>query len=93
MQLCAKAGFQPRTVQEASPPEVQLRLVESGMGISLIAASSKTRHNAKVVYRPLAEPIPILKIAAVWHKKHKSLALSDFIKDCLLKIVFESSPS
>ncbi len=85
MQLCAQAGFQPKIAQEASPPEVQLRLVESGMGISLMAANSETRHNAKVVYRPLVEPIPVLKIAAFWHKKKQSLALSHFIEDCLLK--------
>lgn len=88
MQLCAQAGFQPKIAQEASPPEVQLRLVESGMGISLIAASSKLRHNAKVVYRPLAKPVPVLKIAAVWHKQQKSQALSHFIQDCFLETVF-----
>ncbi|VEP18308.1 HTH-type transcriptional regulator AlsR [Hyella patelloides LEGE 07179] len=85
MQLCDQAGFQPKIVQEASPSEVQLRLVESGMGISLIAASCKTRHNARVVYLPLVEPVPLLTIAAVWHKKQPSLALSNFIKDCLFK--------
>lgn len=81
IQLCTQAGFKPNIVQEASPPEVQLRLVESGMGISLIAASSQTRHNAQVIYRPLVEPIPILKIAAVWHRKHQSSALYNLIKN------------
>ena len=80
IQLCAQEGFQPKVVQEASPPEVVLRLVESGMGISLIAANSEARHNAKVVYRPLVDPVPVLKIAAVWHKKQQSLALSQFIE-------------
>lgn len=84
IQLCTQAGFQPKMIQEASPPEVQLRLVESGMGISLIAANSQRRHNAKVVYRPLVDPVPVLEIAAVWHRKHQSPALSQFIKGCLL---------
>lgn len=83
IQLCDRVGFQPKIVQEATPPEAQLRLVESGMGISLIAASSKTRYNANVVYRPLVE-LPVLKIAAVWHKKYQSQALSDFIGNYLL---------
>ena len=85
IQLCDRAGFQPKIIQEASPPEVLLRLVESGMGISLMAANSEMRHNAKVVYRPLVEPVPVLKIATVWHKDRQSLALSHFIEDCLLK--------
>ena len=84
VRLCDRAGFQPKITQEASPPEVQLRLVESGMGISLIAANSQTRHNAKVVYRPLVEPIPVLEIAAVWHKKTASPALSHFIEELFL---------
>lgn len=85
MQLCKRAGFQPNIVREASPPEVLLRLVELGMGISLIAANFETRHNAKVVYRPLVEPVPMLKIAAVWHQQNQSLNLSRFIEDCLLE--------
>ena len=32
-QLCLEAGFELKTAREASLPEVQLRLVESGMGI------------------------------------------------------------
>ena len=79
-QLCMKEGFQLKVVREASPPEVQLRLVESGIGISLLAASSQMRHNATVVYRPLVDPIPTLKIAAVWYCQHQSRVLSEFIE-------------
>lgn len=79
IQLCNREGFQPKIVQEASPPEVLLRLVESGIGISLTTANSEARHKAQVVYRPLIDPIPVLKIAAVWHKKQQSSALSHFI--------------
>lgn len=83
IQLCDRAGFQPKIVQEASPPEAQLRLVESGIGISLITANCQTRYNANVVYRPLIE-LPVLKIAAVWHKKQQSKTLSDFIENYIL---------
>ena len=69
-------------MQEASPPEAQLRLVESGIGISLITANCQTRYNANVIYRPLIE-LPVLKIAAVWHKKQQSKTLSDFIENCI----------
>ena len=82
-QLCIQAGFELKVVREASPPEAQLRLVESGMGIALLAASSQTRHNAQVVYRPLIDPVPTLEIAAVWRKNDRSTALSHFIEYCL----------
>lgn len=85
LQLCNSLGFTPNVIQEASPPEVLLRLVELGMGISLIAANCETKHKAKVIYRPLVDPVPMLKIAAVWHDKQQSLAKSHFIEDCLLQ--------
>jgi DNA-binding transcriptional LysR family regulator len=79
LQLCAQAGFQPKIVQEASPPEVLLGLVASGMGISLIVANVKTRHNAEVVYRPLTVPTPILEIVATWHNHSNSPVLNNFL--------------
>lgn len=78
-QLCTSAGFELKIAQEASPPEVQLRLVESGMGITLMTASSQLRHRAKVVYRTLVDPIPALNIALVWHSKHQSPLLAKLI--------------
>jgi DNA-binding transcriptional LysR family regulator len=79
LQLCNQSGFQPRIVQEASPPEVLLGLVASGMGISLIVANVKTRHTAEVVYRPLTIPTPILAIAAAWHQNALSPTLENFL--------------
>ncbi len=79
LQLCAQAEFQPKIVQEASPPEVLLGLVASGMGISLIVANVKTRHTAEVVYRPLTVPTPILAIAAAWHQNALSPILENFL--------------
>ena len=77
--LCQQAGFQPNVVQEASPPEVQLALVESGMGISLVAAGAETRHKVGVVYRTLTEKTPILEIAAAW-RKEEFLVLQRFLR-------------
>ena len=81
-QLCLDAGFKLKIAREVSPPEVQLRLVELGVGISLMSANARSRHNASVVYRPLIDPVPCLKIAVVWHKKHLFPALSDFVSNC-----------
>jgi DNA-binding transcriptional LysR family regulator len=79
MQLCQQVGFSPRVVQEASPPEVMLGLVASGMGISLVASGAEIRHRVGVVYRPLSAPTPVLEIAATWHKQLVSSVLRDFL--------------
>lgn len=79
LQLCNQSGFQPRIVQEASPPEVLLGLVASGMGISLIIENVKTRHNVGVVYRPLTIPTPLVAISVAWHKRSVSPTLENFL--------------
>lgn len=79
MQLCEQAAFIPRIVQEASPPEVLLGFVASGMGVSLVASGAETRHKADVIYRPLSNPTPMLEIAAAWRKHSASSKLKDFL--------------
>ncbi len=79
MQLCQNAGFQPKVVQEASPPEVLLGFVASGMGVALVAAGAELRHTAGVIYRSLATESLILEIAAAWRKQSNSKVLNDFL--------------
>lgn len=79
VQLCEQSGFVPNVVQEASPPEVLLGLVASGMGVALVAAGAEFRHQANVVYRPLSTNAPVLEVAAVWKQETHSLVLDDFI--------------
>jgi DNA-binding transcriptional LysR family regulator len=79
MKLCQQARFAPRIVQEASPPEVLLSLVASGMGITLVASGAEMRHRIGVVYRPLSIPTPSLEIAAAWRKRSTSSVLKDFL--------------
>lgn len=68
MNLCQQVGFQPKVVQEATPPEVAISFVEAGAGISLVIASYQNKHTSGVVYRPLESPIPMLEIALAWRK-------------------------
>ncbi len=79
MQLCQQAGFSPHIVQEASPPEVSLSLVASGMGITLVASGAQMRHRIGLVYRPLSILTPSLEIAAAWRKRSTSSVLKDFL--------------
>ena len=79
IQLCQQAGFSPRIVQEASPPEVLLGFVASGMGVSLVASGAEARYSVGVVYRDLSTPTPVLEIAAAWRKHPVSAVLEDFL--------------
>ncbi|NJN07577.1 MAG: LysR family transcriptional regulator [Richelia sp. RM1_1_1] len=79
IQLCEQSGFQPNVVQEASPPEVLLSFVASGMGISLVARGLELRHNIGIVYRPLTVPTPIQDTSAVWRKQSNSSTLKNFL--------------
>jgi DNA-binding transcriptional LysR family regulator len=77
--LCHEAGFQPRIVQEATPPELLVSLVEAGVGLALVEASVESRHDQGVVYRPIAESTPYLDMGAVWHKGRSGAIVNHFI--------------
>jgi DNA-binding transcriptional LysR family regulator len=53
MQLCERAGFKPRIVQEAMEPSVIIGLVAAGLGAAIVPASLKGIHIAQVVYKPI----------------------------------------
>jgi DNA-binding transcriptional LysR family regulator len=77
--LCQQAGFQPKIVQEATPPEVVVSLVEAGVGISLLAGGAANRHKAGVVYRAIADSAPYLDIAVAWHRGRSFGIVNQFL--------------
>lgn len=79
MAICQQAGFQPKVIQEATPPEVVISFVEAGAGISLVAAGAQSRHNANVVYRSLVEYVSGMEIAVAWYKGRSSPVLNQFL--------------
>lgn len=87
--LCHEAGFQPRIVQEATPPELLVSLVEAGVGIALVEASVESRHDQGVVYRPIAESTPYLDMGAVWHKGRSGAIVNQFISVVRQSINFD----
>jgi DNA-binding transcriptional LysR family regulator len=79
MALCQQAGFQPKIVQEATPPEIAVSLVEAGVGIALMAAGAANRHSADIVYRPIADSAPYLDIAVAWHRERSGELVNQFL--------------
>jgi DNA-binding transcriptional LysR family regulator len=77
--LCQQAGFQPKIVQEATPPEVAVSFVAANAGISLVAAGAESRHNAGVVYRAIANSTTYLDIAIAWHRGRSLTIVNQFL--------------
>ena len=54
--LCVKAGFQPRIVREARDASVMMGLVSAGIGISIVPADTQCIRLEGVVYRQMEGP-------------------------------------
>lgn len=57
LELCARAGVQPRIVSEVERMMTNLNLVAAGAGLSVVPASMCGHHAGAVVYRPLAASV------------------------------------
>jgi DNA-binding transcriptional LysR family regulator len=57
LELCARAGVQPRIVAEVERMMTNLNLVAAGAGLSVVPASMCGQHAGAVVYRPLAASV------------------------------------
>jgi DNA-binding transcriptional LysR family regulator len=55
MDLCARAGFRPRVVQEVQEPTTIVGLVAAGIGVAIVPADTKFIQLAGVVYMPLLD--------------------------------------
>jgi DNA-binding transcriptional LysR family regulator len=60
--LCARAGFAPRVVQEATGLSTLLGLVAAGMGITVITRSLGVLHPENIVFRTLDDPEALSKL-------------------------------
>ncbi|PSN12878.1 LysR family transcriptional regulator [filamentous cyanobacterium CCT1] len=77
--LCQRAGFSPKIVQEVSPQQTILGLVSAAVGVSLLHASAQVVAPAGVVIRDLLEPTPVLELAIAWHPETTNPVLSTFL--------------
>lgn len=64
-ELCRRAGFRPRIVQEATETSTLVALVGAGLGAAFIPRSAALPLTASVTVRPLAEDITI-GLGAAW---------------------------
>lgn len=78
--LCARHGFHPRIVQEASELTTALALVRSGMGLSIIPESFVTRRVEGITLQPLKEAAAAWKVGAVWRRHDSNPVLRRFLE-------------
>jgi DNA-binding transcriptional LysR family regulator len=78
LEFCAKAGFAPNVVQEATQWQTVVSLVEAGMGVSLAPACVRKFRWRGVVYRPV--PGACTAVSACWRAEGLSPAAASFLK-------------
>lgn len=78
--LCAEARFVPRVVQEANQMQTIVRLVETGLGISLVPCWTRSHFSSRAVYVPLATQSHRARVtlAVAWSKANASPIVRHF---------------
>jgi DNA-binding transcriptional LysR family regulator len=76
--ICARAGFSPKILQEATQWQTVVALVEAGMGVSLAPACVRKFRLKGVVYR--AVPKATTSIAACWKGQRLSPTAEPFLR-------------
>jgi DNA-binding transcriptional LysR family regulator len=80
IQCCEQAGFLPKIVQEAELVQTRLGLVAAGVGISFVLSPLQNLSTKGLVYRPLSDKFPTLKLALAWRQNESSPVVHEFIK-------------
>ncbi len=80
MDHCRRAGFSPKTVQEARSAPTIVNLIAGGMGVSIVPASIRSLQREGVVYRPIAPPAPTTDLAVMWRPEDESPCLRSFLE-------------
>ncbi len=85
---CREAGFEPIVAQEAMESATVVSFVAAGIGVAVVPEGLKVLARAGVVFRFVAPPAPVTRLAAV----HRAGALSPAVEE-LMGLVRESWPA
>lgn len=80
LQLCHKAGFYPRIVQEADSGQTVLELVAAGFGVALFSETAHHCWHEDVVFRRLAGDLPRFEHSVAWRRGEESPPLKAFLE-------------
>lgn len=68
---CRHAGFSPHIAYDVSSVVSQIAFVGCGVAVGMVPSHSMRFGGADVVFRPLAETINVVSIAAAWNPKRR----------------------
>jgi DNA-binding transcriptional LysR family regulator len=89
MELCRGVGFTPNVRDEVDPPDLLLRLVAAGLGISLVPASTRKAPRPGVAFRTLDPSPRVLETAVAWPRHASPTVLGPFLE--VVRDVFKPS--
>ena len=78
--LCGDYGFSPRISHRSIHGPTIFKLVESGLGISIVPNSLKDEYNYKVRFLELTDVPYQTELFAVWNKDNENFALALFLE-------------
>ncbi len=78
--ICEDAGFLPQIAHETVHGHTTLKLVESGLGISLIPISFSTVTNAAIKFIELKNILQKAEITALWNPQNPNPSLRRFLE-------------
>lgn len=80
LDICARSGFQPQISHRSIHGPTIFKLVEHGLGISIVPSSLRDDQNYQIKFIELTNIPERTELFAVWNDSHDSSALSLFLK-------------
>ena len=81
LNLCSNHGFSPKIAHKAIHGATIFKLVENGMGLSIIPNSLKDEKNYKIRFIELKKSTLQTELFAVWKKKYSNPVLKAFLNN------------
>ncbi len=78
LQLCKRAGFFPRIVQEVAEPQMLTGLVQAGFGVAFVPETSRRLPRDGVVYRPI-DPPDSVEVAVAYPRNERARGSDEFL--------------
>ena len=81
LNLCSEYNFSPIISHRAIHGATIFKLVENGMGLSIIPTSLRDEHNYKIRFIELKNALVKTELFVVWKKQYKNPVLKTFLKN------------
>jgi DNA-binding transcriptional LysR family regulator len=79
MDLCGRAGFRPRVVQEVQEPTTIVGLVAAGIGVAIVPADTRFIQLAGVTYMPLRDSRAVSTLYLAYRKSDNNPHLAALV--------------